>query len=93
MNDKIKRLLELKEQDSKISDEIFLIEEEIRDTLTCPHCHTNEYLETNWYKSYNNIRCTSCYLEIPQCETIEKAIETWQKVCKLLESEDGNEPR
>ena len=87
MQDRIDRIRELKKQSWQNANEIDVLHDEIKQELTCPRCHTPQYLQLNFNKNWNNIECLHCCLEIPSSRTIELAIDRWKKVTAALEGE------
>ena len=88
----LKRYRDIIEQRVRIEKEFNAIKETIRQRLTCPRCHTNEHIQTNFYQKWNNVECLRCYLETPQYETIEQALEAWDKVCQALSELEPEQP-
>lgn len=78
------RFRELAEECNRLSKEYNAIKDEIKERLTCPACHTNEYLGLYFYGNLNSIACTHCGLEIPDFNTVEEALESWERVCQAL---------
>ena len=87
MQDRIDRIRNLQNKNETNCKEIDELCDGIMEELTCPRCHDNEHLRLNFYKTYNNIECLTCRLEIPMSRTIEQAIDRWKKVTAALEGE------